>query len=584
MSPYKTKRERLQAQLSQLKAERQSFEPRWKRLGEMVLPTRPRFATSDSNRGDVSSSESLDSTATYAAHTLESGMSSGITSPARPWFRLSTPSPELNEVHSVKEWLHLVTTRMAGVIGRSNLYQSLSQLYSDIGTFGTAALYIEEHKEFVIHSRVFPIGSYWFSVDAQGKPDTFAREVRMTVKQIVKEFCKLKDDGKYDLSNLSTRVRQLWAEGQYEQWIDVVHQISPNPDFDDSKLDARFKRFESIYYEASNQDSQDLYLRQSGYDLFPVLIARWKVTDGDVYATSCPGMTTLPDIEQLQIGEARALQGLELMVNPPMVADPQLQSQDLSILPGNVTYIAEESGSGKFRPAFEVRLPLADLEARQERLRERILRGWFANLFMMFENLRDRDRTKREIDARDAERLLALGPILERLNGDLLDPMIDLIFHYMMRQSVDGYKETDENQIPEPPEELEGRALKVDYISILAQAQKSVALGGIERFTQFLVELAASSGDTSILDKVDFDQSADEHAEALGVSPRIVRSDEKVAEIREARAQAQAQAQQLAAQREQAAMVKDLSQADTSGDNALTQMQRLAQAGNLIPQ
>ena len=568
---YKTKRERLQAQLNQLKAERQSFEPRWKELGELILPTRPRFLADDTNRGDRASDEILDSTATYAAGTLEAGMMSGITSPARPWFRLSTPEPELGEFASVKEWLHVVTQRMNAVLLRSNIYQSLSTLYADLGTFGTAALYIEEDLDDVIRSHVFPIGSYWFSVSAKGKPDTFAREMRMTVKQIVMEFCK-KSGKAYDLSNVSTRVKQLWDEGKYEQWIDVIHQIGPNPEYDESQIAAKHKRFESIYYEASNQDGTDTYLRESGYDRFPVLIPRWKVTGQDVYGTSCPGMAVLPDVKQLQIGESRALQALELMVSPPMVADPALANQDLSILPGNVTYSAEESGTNKFRPAFEVRLPLDQLEAKQEQVRQRINRGFYADLFLMLSNLQRRDITAREIEERHEEKLLALGPVLERLNQELLDGLIDLIFDYMGMQ----------NLIPEPPEELQGQALKVEYISILAQAQKSVAIGGIERFAQFALGLMSGTGDASVMDKVDLDQMLDEHAESIGVSPRIVRSDEKVEEMRQGRAQAQAQAQQVAMAREQAATAKDLSQTDTSGDNALTQMQRMAQAGALV--
>jgi len=100
-----TKRQELEILRSQLFNERASFTPHWRDLSDFVQPRRSRFYTSDVNKGDRRNQKIIDSTATMALRTLRSGMMSGVTSPARPWFRLTTPDPDLAEFGSVKMWL-----------------------------------------------------------------------------------------------------------------------------------------------------------------------------------------------------------------------------------------------------------------------------------------------------------------------------------------------------------------------------------------------------------------------------------------------------------------------------------------------
>lgn len=169
-----------------------------------------------------------------------------------------------------------------------------------------------------------------------------------------------------------------------------------------------------------------------------------------------------------------------------------------------------------------------------------------------------REITAREIDERHEEKLLALGPVLEQLNQDLLDPLIDIAFSMMDRQGL----------IPEIPEELEGSSVKVEYISIMAQAQKAIGLGTIERISGFAGQMAQM--DPGVLDKLDADQIIDIYGDMASVPPGVVRSDEDVEEIRAQRQQAQQQAQQQEQMAQAAGMAKDLSGASLEGNNALT--------------
>jgi len=107
-----TKRQKYETLRGQLDLERSSFTAHWRDLSDYILPRRSRFTLSDVNRGERKNKNIIDSTATLAARTLRSGMMAGITSPARPWFRLTTPDPEMAEFGPVRGWLDQVQNRM----------------------------------------------------------------------------------------------------------------------------------------------------------------------------------------------------------------------------------------------------------------------------------------------------------------------------------------------------------------------------------------------------------------------------------------------------------------------------------------
>lgn len=580
---YKNKRQQLEILRAQLDSERATFISHWRDLGDYILPRRPRFTLSDVNKGDKRNQKIIDSTGSMAARTLSSGMMSGVTSPARPWFRLTTPDPDLAEFGPVKEWLHLVGQRMATSFLRSNIYNVLPILYKDLGVFGTAPISLEEDfSGDVFHSQSFPVGSYMIGKDYKGKVNTFMREFRMTVRQLIEQF-GTKVNGEWDWTNFSQTVKSLYERGHYEEWIDVVHGIYPNPDWDEKRIESKHKKFKSCYYERGSQGSSssvdaqhiggidsDKFLSEKGYDYFPILCPRWEVTGEDVYGTDCPGMMSLGDIKQLQTGERRVAQAIEKMVNPPMVGPTSLRNQKVSILPGDITFTDVREGQQGFRAAHQVDLRINEMEMKQEQVRGRVRRAFFEDLFLMLASSDRRDITAREIEERHEEKLLALGPVLEQLNQDLLDPMIDIAFDIHLRQGL----------IPPPPDEIQGADLKVEYISIMAQAQKMVGISGVERFTQFVGNMAAVKPD--VLDKVNVDQIVDVYADMMSIPPSIVRSDDDAEAARAQRAQAEQKANSVAMIREGAAAAKDLSQADVEGQNALTNLARTAQAGNLV--
>ena len=409
--------------------------------------------------------------------------------------------------------------------------------------------------------------------------NVFYRDFRMTVRQLIEKFGMDKDTKEVDWSKFSDYIKSSWDNGQTETWVDVCHVIKPNDEWDSKAVSSKYKKFISCYFERGtslnangnylqNQDG-DKFLSEMGYDYFPVLCPRWEITGEDVYGTNCPGMEALGDIKQLMLGERRIMQAIEKMINPPMIGPTSLRNAKATILPGDITYMDAREGQQGFRPAHEVNFRIQEMEAKQGQVRQRISRTFYEDLFLMLANSDRREITAREIDERHEEKLLALGPVLEQLNQDLLDPLIDITFDMMNRQGL----------IPEPPEELQGLPLKVEYISILAQAQKAVGIGGVERFSMFVNNVAKVHPET--MDKVNADELIDVYGDLTSVPPKIIRTDDQVQELRQQRAKAQQQQAQSEQIQQQAKAAKDLSQSSMEGNNLLTELVNRAKAGQL---
>ena len=552
-----TQRDKYLRRLSGLKTDRSAYDAHWKELADYVLPRSVVFSTSDYNKGGKINQNILDNTATLALRTLASGMMAGLTSPARPWFRLTTSDPYMMEQNGIKEWLFDVENRMREVFAKSNLYNILPNAYQDLGLFGTAAFEVCEDFEDVIRCYPYSIGEYWLANSHRLSVDTCYREISMTVDQIV---------GRFGLYNCSEAIKNQYNRGNYDQRFDIIHVVEPNRDHRPNCMLAKYKAFTSVYFEkGSNRDGK--YLRESGYDEFPILCPRWSLPGNSVYGES-PGMMALIDIKGLQLSQRRKLQGIDKMVNPPMIGDTQLRNQRASVLPGDITYISGMvSGNVGLRPIYEVNPRLNELGMDIQETQNRIRRTFFEDMMTMLATGDNSQMTAREVEERHQEKLLVLGPVMERLNDELLDPLIDRTFNIMTRR----------NMLPPPPQALEGMDLRVEYISIMGQAQKMIGTGSVERLAGFAGNLAAVKPE--VLDKIDFDQTLDEYANMLGVPPRMVRSDDQVGEIRAAKAKA-AQAQQMQQMvpmaGEAASAAKVLSETDVNSQNALTQMLGIA--------
>lgn len=546
MDDPRTDYQRTASRWAMLKNERSTWDAHWKDISSYLLPRAGRFFTADRNRGTKRNTKIYDNTGTRALRILGAGMMSGATSPARPWFRLGTSDPDMTDYAPVKQWLSDVTRLMLHVFSQSNTYRSLHTLYEELGAFGTGAAIVGDSFERVLHHTPLTVGEYAIALDYERQVNTLYREFDLTVAQVVEEF---------GLANCSQTVKNLHTSHKLDAWVTVVHAIEPRRVRDASRRDSRNMPWKSCYFESGRDDNT--YLRESGMQQFRVLAPRWLLSGGDVYGSS-PGMEALGDLQQLQHEQLRKAQGIDYQTRPPLQVPTSHKGREVDNLPGGVSYVDMSGPSSGIRPAWEVRLDLGHLLEDIRDVRERINAAFFADLFLMLANDHRSGITATEVAERHEEKLLMLGPVLERLHNELLDPLVDIAFDRLLTTGA----------LPPPPPEIAGEALTVEFVSMLAQAQRAVATNGIDRFVGNLGVIAQAKPD--VLDKFDADQWVDVYSDMLGVDPSLIVPDENVAIIRQQRAQAQQQAQAA----EQAAMAaqtaRDLSQADTGGQNALT--------------
>jgi hypothetical protein len=507
--------------------------------------------------GPLSRSKILDSTGTFALKTLASGMHSGITSPARPWFRLTTFDPDLKDFGPVKVYLATVEQRMREVFQKSNIYPAFHTGYGDLGQFGqSCGILVEDSKE-TIRMQQLLHGRFWIARDETSRATTLYRQFRWSVQRIVARFG-------YDAC--SQPIKTQWDSGNYDKTFDICHAIEPRLSRDPQKIDKRNKPFLSNYWEFDHAND-DRLLEESGFDENPIIAAPWELAGEDHYALS-PGQIALGDVKMLQMEQTRKLEAIDKMVRPPMTGPTSMRNNPASLLPGSVTFVDDPTGKG-YRPAMEVNLRLSELMQDIRDTGNRINQAFYADLFLMISNMEGiQPRNSFEIAERKEEKLLALGPVLENVYNGQLAPTIDRTFNIMDRR----------DELPPPPPELENVELQIEYISILAQAQKAVATGSIERTAAFIGNLAGVKPD--ILDKFDADEAVDQYADMVGSPPSIIVADDKVKAIREAREQQRKAAQQA----EMAATMAPAAKAGAEAAALLSQTRDAPSGGALLSQ
>ena len=536
---------------SAMAEERATWDVDFKDIARHLFPRGVRFDTQDANKGGKKSTRIIDNTAVHAVNIGTSAMFTGTANPSRPWFDMKFRSPKLVDNQAGRAYLQDVKDVLANILTKSNFYDQLPRLIKNLFVFGSGAMPVLEDSEDVVRFDSFPIGTFVWASNYKGRIDALSRIYRMSIKQMAQQFGE---------DALSSRQRgEVRDKQKAETSVDVVWTVCPNADHKPGNDLDKFKRFGSYYYQLGDgNDGRTKFLRQSGFDEFPILGARWGVTGEDSWGTG-PGHEVLDDTKELYQLHLMKAKGNSRGISPPLLLPSTMQGK-VNLLPDALNYSVGMDTSG-VRSIYQG--STYDGSAMLEMIndtRGRIRSGLFQDLFLMFANSDRRQITAAEIVARNQEKVLVLANVLERLNQEVFDPLIDRLFGIAQRRGL----------LPEPPSDLEGEDIAIEYISTMAQESKQTGIAAIDRFAGFINGLAAVN--PSVLDKVDFDQAIDEVASMLGVPARIVKSDEQVAFERDQRAQQQAQRQAMETMESGAKAARDLSQANTSGDNALADL------------
>lgn len=530
--------------IAELRNDRLPFWTLWRELADFYLPKRYVWLQSAKEQRIRSAKNPyiLDSTGTMAARTLASGMMNGITSPSRPWFRLRVPGHD-DDGGPIAQWADEVSRRMMVVMSESNFYNSMAVLYLDLVIFGSASNLIYEDEEDIIRCYNPALGEFYLGQSHRLAVDTFAREFTQTVKQLCTRFGE---------ENLSETSRSKYKRGGADalHCVEVTHLIEPN--LGESSVPKKFA-YRETYWETGARSGE--VLAQRGFNELPGVFPRWELTANDSYGTS-PAMDALPDVIQLQLETKRKAQGLDKMINPPIVADVQLEHRPTALMPNGITYIAGANNVGA-KPLYQISAPIQELTADIRDVQVRIREAFHNDLFNMISQL-DTVRSATEIDARREEKLVLLGSVLERFENEALDPAINRIFSIMQRADL----------LPDAPPQIHGAELQIQYVSILSTAQRALAVAPMERWLQVIAQIAPVNPDALLVPK--WDDLIRDYGQAVGVEAKNINTLDEISALKQAKAQAE-QAQQAAQMAPDLAKgAQALSQTDVGGGgNAL---------------
>lgn len=504
-----------------------SWYPSWKELTTFCNPTRGFYNDGVPNLGTkIDHKIVLDNHARRCVRTLASGMQSGLTSPARPWFTVEFDDPDLSQYQPVKVWCDQVERRMLDIYGKSNIYSILYMMYEELATVGTAASFIGPDFQTVLRGRSYTVGEYYLGCGPDGRVNTFARELWMTVIQLIREF---------GFENVTPDVQNSYRVNDTERWIRVRHMIEPNDDRVPGYRDFKNMEYRSLYWQDGSP--QNMYLRLGGHSVFPVLTPRWaRTTTADIYGRG-PGWDALGDVKMLQKEQRDKLTALDKIGNPPTQSDSSVDGEPNTLPGGNTRYSAGLPNAG-VRPLYQVN---PDINAyRQDiiEVKKAISEAFFTDMFLMLFNEGTGGGTRMtayEVAERQAEKLVLLGPLLESVENELLTPLNEITLHRMIEIGM----------MPPPPAEIRGREIKFNYVSVLARAQRMVNLTSVDQWVAGVQQLAAT--DPSATDIINTDEISLGKADMLTIPGKMIVPPQIIAAKRKQRAEQAAQQAKLQA-------------------------------------
>jgi hypothetical protein len=514
-----------------LQNERSEWESEWRVISEYLLPGRGIYQSyAKPRKRKLTSPRVVNNMAEDALYVLTSGMHGNLTSPSRPWFKLSWSDSRLEDVEPLKQWLQNAEDTLHAKLQASNFYAIINSFYVEYAGFGTGCTYVGEDTDdsaVPFRFELLTAGEYAFSTNSKGIADVFYRTIFMTPRQLVDRF---PDTASKDMQR---RVKN--NEGGVDRTYVTVLECVMKYEYQDKPFTQIFYEMTSTGTRGAEHNTLQKPLLVKGFYEFPYPVGRWGTIGSDIYGIG-PGSRALPDIKRLQEMEKAFLMATHKAINPPLNAPARMRNK-LNTLPGGYNYYSNPNE--KVEQLYAVNFDYGGVSAAIERVEQRIQRNFFNDIFLTASRDPNASPLKaRQVDVHELEKMLRLGPVIERLQHEFFQPIIERCFNICLRKNV--------FELLDPALAEMAGEYKITLVSPLASAQKASALQGINSFLGFIGQ--AAQFDQSIMDNIDVDEATREYADITGVKLGVLRLKEDVQAIRQQRmalqqAQAQAQAQ-----------------------------------------
>jgi len=492
-----------------LKSQRQNWESHWQEVADYMQP-RKADVTKTRSKGDKRTELIFDSSPLQSVELLAASLHGMLTNPATPWFSLKFKNDGMENEDEAKEWLESATETMYSAFNKSNFQQEIFELYHDLITFGTAAMFIEEDDEDELKFSTRHINEMYIAENDKGRIDTVFRKFKLSARAAVQKF-----------GSVSPNIEVAAKKDPYEE-VEILHAVYPRSDFNPVKQDKNNMPFESVYLDAESGDE----LSVSGFREFPFVVPRYLKASHEIYGRS-PAMTALPDVKMLNEMSKVIIKSAQKQVDPPLLVPDDGFMLPVRTVPGGLNF---------YRAGTRDRIEPLNIGANntlglnmEEQRRNSIRNAFYVNQLMMQNGPQ---MTATEVIQRNEEKMRLLGPVLGRLQSELLKPLIDRAFSILMRKKL----------FAQPPEFLSGQDIEIEYVSPLAKAQKSSELQSIMRAIEIMGSL---SNVAPVFDHINMDKLVRHLTSIVGVPQKILKPQSELNAERQAAAEQQEQQQQM---------------------------------------
>jgi hypothetical protein len=514
-----------------LQSQRSNWEKHWQELADYMLP-RKADIVKKRTQGDKRTDLIYDGTAIHAVELLASSLHGMLTSPSTPWFSMRYRDPALQRDDAANEWLELCMDQMYQHFNRSNFQQEIHELYYDLVVFGTAAFYVESEGDGIRFASRH-IAEICVSEDPSGRVDTVYRKFKLTARAIAMQFSG---------ESLPAAVQKDVDNDPYKEH-EVIHAVFPRAEAGGPM--AKQKPVASVYYMADGL----AMLSESGFDEFPFMVPRFVKDSVSNYGRS-PAMTALPDVKMLNKMSETTIKAAQKQIDPPLMAPDDGFVLPIRTTPGSLNF---------YRSGTRDRLEPLNIGANnplglnmEEQRRNAIRQAFYVDQLLIGQN---QTMTATEVLQRNEEKMRLLGPVLGRLQAELLQPLISRSFALLLRAGL----------LPTPPEELQGQDIDIEYVSPLAKAQRLTDLQSMLRGFEIMLQVSEVA---PVMDYLDDDKLVQYLVEVTGMPARVIKSQAEVDRMRREQAEAQSQAQQQAQQQEMIQMASDAAPAIKAANEA----------------
>lgn len=499
------------------RSDKAPVENAWEDYMHMVVP-RKRGIQSTLAPGEKAPEDVFDDTAIQSNLILAAGLSGYMTNAAQRWFELRPRDESLMTQPEVAQFFSVSQEKMYSVLGNSNFYQQIHEAYIDLGGVGNACMYEDDDFKDVVRFYTRHPREVYIVEDDREEVTLVYRSFPMTAWQAYLFFGE-KECGQAVL-------KAVEEDHDYNKQFQFIHHVRIRNKRDPRKIDGKNKPFASYWVSVADKKT----IREGGYEEFPYFCPRFYKNSGEVYGYG-PSYACYPSIKRLNNATEMYEDAAKQDTYPPWLAEHDGMMGTLDLRKDAINYQKQPLSNGQAIQSLKhdrnVQIGIDYMERQALKVRA----AFFVDLFLMMTN--GGNMTATEVIQRSQEKMLILGPVLGRLQNELLNPVIYRTFNIMLRRGI----------LPPVPQALQGKEWDVVYVSPLAKAQRAVQANDMQTFLMVMQQMSAYA--PQVIDKLNVDKITDKFSKVYSVDPDIINDDDAVKTIRNNRTAQQEQQNKL---------------------------------------